>query len=373
MNRTSDPDADARTALRLIGPDPANWVPDRPASTTTSPSSAADRPVARLPSHCAVPGSARSPCWSGARRTARRHLAQRRADEPAAHAEDAARTGTRHPGVQLPGLVRGAPRPGGLCRHRPDQAHGLGGLPQLVQAVSRHQAAIPDARGPDRTARGDHFRLHLGTPTGARGRDRPKDHSRDRFAGSGGSVHSGRADRAPAAHPLRTYRGRNRLRCPARQDRRCDRRRRRPPSMRPAWRWSMAPPRCICSPVATHRGRYRSPGRVVFPGAYDNYHQLPDADRWHQAIRFFRAGSTPRPMRSSALSNSRTSICIFLRRGPTRRNATAGRDDGQRHDVPARFRHRRHRIFRRSRIAAGTARLRRPDPALARPLHAAAG
>ena len=30
-----------------------------------------------------------------------------------------------------------------------------------------------------------------------------------------------------------------------------------------------------------------------FPGAYDNYHQLPDADRWHQAIRFFRAGSTP--------------------------------------------------------------------------------
>ena len=30
-----------------------------------------------------------------------------------------------------------------------------------------------------------------------------------------------------------------------------------------------------------------------FPGAYDNYHQLPDADRWHQAIRFFRYGSTP--------------------------------------------------------------------------------
>ena len=25
-----DPDADARTALRLIGPDPQNWVPDRP-------------------------------------------------------------------------------------------------------------------------------------------------------------------------------------------------------------------------------------------------------------------------------------------------------------------------------------------------------
>src|ERR1700689_4700088 len=30
MNPPSDPDADARTALRLMGPDPANWVPDRP-------------------------------------------------------------------------------------------------------------------------------------------------------------------------------------------------------------------------------------------------------------------------------------------------------------------------------------------------------
>jgi cation diffusion facilitator CzcD-associated flavoprotein CzcO len=26
----TDPDADARNALRLIGPDPQNWVPDRP-------------------------------------------------------------------------------------------------------------------------------------------------------------------------------------------------------------------------------------------------------------------------------------------------------------------------------------------------------
>ena len=29
MNRSTDPDSCARTALRLIGPDPANWVPDR--------------------------------------------------------------------------------------------------------------------------------------------------------------------------------------------------------------------------------------------------------------------------------------------------------------------------------------------------------
>jgi cation diffusion facilitator CzcD-associated flavoprotein CzcO len=30
-----------------------------------------------------------------------------------------------------------------------------------------------------------------------------------------------------------------------------------------------------------------------YPGAYDHYRQLPDAIRWHQAIRFRRAGSTP--------------------------------------------------------------------------------
>src|SRR3954468_6765556 len=29
MSQSADPDADARTALRLIGPDPQNWVPDR--------------------------------------------------------------------------------------------------------------------------------------------------------------------------------------------------------------------------------------------------------------------------------------------------------------------------------------------------------
>ena len=30
-----------------------------------------------------------------------------------------------------------------------------------------------------------------------------------------------------------------------------------------------------------------------YPGAYDNFPELPDSVRWHQAIRFRRAGSTP--------------------------------------------------------------------------------
>ena len=32
-----------------------------------------------------------------------------------------------------------------------------------------------------------------------------------------------------------------------------------------------------------------------YPGAYDNYGSLPDAVRWHQAIRFRQVGSTPPP------------------------------------------------------------------------------
>src|SRR5207253_3101778 len=31
----------------------------------------------------------------------------------------------------------------------------------------------------------------------------------------------------------------------------------------------------------------------AYPGLYDNYHALPDAMRWEQAIRYRRAGSTP--------------------------------------------------------------------------------
>jgi cation diffusion facilitator CzcD-associated flavoprotein CzcO len=43
-------------------------------------------------------------------------------------------------------------------------------------------------------------------------------------------------------------------------------------------------PEIAAIPITRSRG---------FPGAYDNFHQLPDAIRWHQAIRFRRAGSTP--------------------------------------------------------------------------------
>lgn len=43
-------------------------------------------------------------------------------------------------------------------------------------------------------------------------------------------------------------------------------------------------PQLAATPINRSRG---------YPGAYDNYYSLPDAVRWHQAIRYRRAGSTP--------------------------------------------------------------------------------
>jgi cation diffusion facilitator CzcD-associated flavoprotein CzcO len=43
-------------------------------------------------------------------------------------------------------------------------------------------------------------------------------------------------------------------------------------------------PALAATPINRSRG---------YPGAYDNYYALPNAVRWHQAIRYRRAGSTP--------------------------------------------------------------------------------
>src|SRR6202012_1663632 len=43
-------------------------------------------------------------------------------------------------------------------------------------------------------------------------------------------------------------------------------------------------PAIAAVPISRSRG---------YPGAYDNYHALPDATRWEQALRYRRFGSTP--------------------------------------------------------------------------------
>ncbi len=92
-----------------------------------------------------------------------------------------------------------------------------------------------------------------------------------------------------------------------------------------------------------------------YPGAYDNYHALPDAIRWEQARRFRRWGSTPttdaieRTVAFAELpSASRGSRAVGSGRGRQGRGACGG---GR---IPLRFRHRGDRLLRRSRSARRT-------------------
>ena len=104
-----DPDAAAREALRLIGPDPQNWVPDRPGIDHNvvivggGQSGCAFAFALRRAGHRPGHGDRQ-----GRGRGAGRRLAQCGADECIAHAKDLARTGIRHCGVEFPGVVRSA-------------------------------------------------------------------------------------------------------------------------------------------------------------------------------------------------------------------------------------------------------------------------
>ena len=80
-----------------------------------------------------------------------------------------------------------------------------------------------------------------------------------------------------------------------------------------------------------------------------------------------------RATRSSGCCGSRISICIWRRRGCGAGRGRPHRGAGRRRGIPLRFRDRRHRLFRRSAGPPRAGRFRRRDPAVARPLRAAAG
>ena len=174
------------------------------------------------------------------------------------------------------------------------RAHRLGGLSELVQALSRHQPALRHAAGADRARPAIIFTLHLDTPEGSDDGDRAQDHPGDRIRRRRRQLHPGRAGRA-ICRAARYAHTEDTIDFAALRGKvvGVDRRGGRPPSTQPAWRWNMARHEVhlfarrdtiAAVPITRSRG---------FPGAYDNYHQLPDADRWHQAIRFFDSGSTP--------------------------------------------------------------------------------
>ena len=127
MPEPTDPDADARNALRLIGPDPQNWVPDRPG----------------IDHNVMIVGGGQSGCaFAFALRRAgigKVAVIDMAADEARAGVWlNAARMNVLRTPKTLPGpeygiaalsfqaLVRGAARRGRLCRDRAHPARRLG-------------------------------------------------------------------------------------------------------------------------------------------------------------------------------------------------------------------------------------------------------
>ena len=292
MNSPHDPDADARTTLRLIGADPANWVPDRPGI---------DHNVTIIgggQSGCALAFALRR---SGIGKVT---VLEAAPDEQRAGIWlNAARMNLLRTPKALPGPELGIPafsfRAWYEARHgqpaytaidrikRTDWAEYLSWYKQFLGIAPRYRTRLTRIEPAD-----DHFRLHLDMAGAATTETTRKIILATGFFGGGGKsipdvltnnlpparyAHTedvidfaalrgktvgviGAAAAAFDAAGVALEHGAAKVHLFARRD-------------------SIA-----ATPITRTRG---------FPGAYDNYHQLPDADRWHQAIRFFRAGSTP--------------------------------------------------------------------------------
>lgn len=292
MTQQHDPDTAARATLRLMGPDPANWVPDHMG----------------IDHNVAIIGGGQSGCALA--------FALRRAGigkvtvlEAAANEErtgiwlNAARMNLLRTPKNLPGPELGAPALGFQAwyeaRHgeaayaaieripRTDWASYLSWFKNFLNITPRYATRVARIEPED-----GHFRLHLRTPSGDTVETARKIILATGFSGAGGKyvpdvlmknlsparyAHTedaidfaalrgkivgviGAAASAFDAAGVALEHGAEAVHLFARRD------------------------VIAATPITRSRG---------FPGAYDNYHALPDADRWHQAIRFQRAGSTP--------------------------------------------------------------------------------
>jgi cation diffusion facilitator CzcD-associated flavoprotein CzcO len=292
MNQSLDPDTEARTALRLIGPDPADWVPNRPG----------------IEYNVAIIGGGQTGCaLAFALRRAgigKVTVLDAAADEQRAGVWlNAARMNLLRTPKTLPGPELGIPalsfQAWYEARHgqeayaaierikRTDWADYLSWYKRFLGINPRYQTRLERIK-----PAGNHFRLHLTTPDGAITETARKVILATGFPGGGGQfipeVLTANLPRARYAHTeddidfaalsgkivgvvgaaasafdaagVALEHGAAEVHLFARRD------------------------TIAAVPVTRSRG---------FPGAYDNYHKLPHADRWQQAIRFLRAGSTP--------------------------------------------------------------------------------
>ena len=292
MSQSADPDRNARNALRLIGPDPANWVPGRPG----------------IDHNVAIVGGGQTGCaLSFALRRAgigKVTILEAAQDEQRAGIWlNAARMNLLRTPKTLPGPELGIPalsfQAWYEARHgqeayaaidripRADWARYLSWYKQFLNIEPRYQTRLTRIEPV-----ADHFRLHLETPAGATVETCRKIILATGFFGGGGKyipdvlrenlppalyAHTedaidfaalrgktvgviGAAASAFDAAGVALEQGAAAVHLFARRD------------------------TIAATPITRSRG---------FPGAYDNFHQLPDADRWQQALRFRRHGSTP--------------------------------------------------------------------------------
>ncbi len=292
MNQSDDPDAWARVALRMVGPDPANWVPDRPG----------------IDHNVAIVGGGQTGCALAF--ALRRSGIGKVTILEAAPTEDrtgiwlnAARMNMLRTPKGLPGPELGIPalsfQAWYEARHgqaaydaieriaRTDWAaylswyrHFLGITPRYSTNLSRIEPM------------GDHFRLHLQTASGSAtetarkiilatgfrgGGDKyipdvlTKNLPRDRFAHTEDAIDFaalrgktvgviGAAASAFDAAGVALEHGARAVHLFCRRE------------------------TVAAIPVI---------GARFFPGAIDNFPRLPDATKWLHAVRFFRAGSMP--------------------------------------------------------------------------------
>jgi cation diffusion facilitator CzcD-associated flavoprotein CzcO len=292
MSQSDDPDLDAKNALRLIGPDPANWVPDRPG----------------VDHNVTIVGGGQSGCaLAFALRRAgigKVTILEAAPDEKGAGIWlNAARMNLLRTPKALPGPELGISalsfQAWYEARHgreaytaierirRLDWAEYLSWYKNFLNINPRYQIRLTRVEPLE-----DHFRLHLETPGSVTTETTRKIIFATGFAGGGGPLipdvlsknlptslyaHTedsidfdrlrdktvaviGAAAAAFDAAGVALENGAAEVHLFARRE------------------------TIAATPITRSRG---------FPGAYDNYHQLPDADRWQQAIRFFRFGSTP--------------------------------------------------------------------------------
>lgn len=291
MSETADPDTVARHALRLIGPDPANWVPDRPGidhnvlivgggQTGSALAFALRRSgVGKVSVIDAAPDEDRAGIWL-----------------------TAARMKLLRTPKNLPGPELGIPELGFQAwyeaRHGADAYDALDRIPRITWAEYlgwyrrflnigiRYDTRLLRIEPAD-----GFFRLHLNVTGEPRQETARKIVLATGFTGNGGAyvppelagVPEDRRSHTQDAIDFGRFHGKTIAVLGA-----------------AAAAFDAAGAALEAGAAAVHLFARRSTIASVpitrvrgYPGAYDNYRQLPDAIRWHQAIRFRQYGSTP--------------------------------------------------------------------------------